>query len=108
MRDAFRKSGSTFNGGVVNALPVEATSVVFNSNATFVSSNVKGDPLISGPQHKDVKVEEFGEAGLVIDFGGEYYTAESHDALVLIYRDRHGKISTIEIEFEDDSDEPKP
>ncbi|AOL17324.1 hypothetical protein BFU36_12075 [Sulfolobus sp. A20] len=56
--------------GVVNALPVEATSVVFNSNATFVSSNVKGDPLISGPQHKDVKVEEFGEAGLVIDFGG--------------------------------------
>ncbi len=55
-----------------------------------------------------MKIKEYGEVGLSVDFGGERYTADSYDALVLIYRDKQGKISAIEIEFEDGPDGPGP
>ncbi|QKR00864.1 hypothetical protein GWK48_11140 [Metallosphaera tengchongensis] len=93
---------------ITQDLPVEVTFNSSNSNTTFTSDNAVEVPSISYSQYRYAKVEEYGKAGLAVEFSGEYYTVESHDALVLIYRDRQGKICTIDIEFEDDSDEPKP
>ncbi len=88
--------------------PVEVAFKSSNFNTAFTSNNSIEALPISNSQCRYPKVEEYGKSGLAIEFGGEYYTVESHDALVLIYRDRQGRISTIDIEFEDDSYESKP
>ncbi|MCY0882738.1 MAG: hypothetical protein OWQ50_02795 [Acidianus infernus] len=53
--------------------------------------------------HSSFNVKQYND-GIFIDFGGSPYYVEHHVASVQIWRDKDGRIVSIDIVYEDDSD----
>lgn len=47
-------------------------------------------------------IKEYND-GILIDFGGSPYYVEYHDANVQVWRDKDGRIVSIDIVYEDDN-----
>lgn len=71
-------------------------------NSNFVIANLPSQEQVIITQQLIYHIALDNESGIIIRFSNNWSKVEYHEGKIVIYRDEDGKISIIEVEYDDE------